>query len=60
MSRPDSKTAALDPNHENAEAISEAYAERVAAWPRVEENRDIHPSGEAPYSSPIRLRTSVK
>jgi hypothetical protein len=60
MTRSPPTAATLDPNRESADAIAEAYAELVAAWPRVEEDRNNRPTGEAPCSRLIRPRTSVK
>lgn len=44
----------------HADAIAELYAELVAAWPRVEENRNNPRSSVVPYSGIIRLRTVAK
>ena len=44
----------------HADAIAELYAELVAAWPRVEENRNNPRSTAAPYGGVIRLRSVAK
>lgn len=57
---PQPAAATHGPADSRADAIAELYAELVAAWPRVEENRNNPKSSPVPYGSIIRLRTVAK
>lgn len=62
MSRADPKKSPppVITRDEKADAIAELYAELIAAWPRVEENRSNSTARVVPYGEIIRLRTVAK
>ncbi len=59
MTSPEAKILAFKAKNDAsaADTIAELYAELVAAWPRVEENRQIYPPSDV--ASPIHIRLRI-